>query len=173
MLCNVESTFPKIQSAHFDQIVESVCWLKISYNHKWIAPCTLRTNSTDSLERISLDKAIVSQGNKKMFLWWSKNDYAIFYCPPLRMGHWLHVFWVPQLKEYETQNKQSNSVDTTDWTDTPSPSMTNTPSPSMTESSYCNVSFPVTVCCLLIDHFSPPMSPEAATICEVEGGNIH
>ncbi len=47
-------------------------------------------------------------------------------------------FWVPQLKEYETQNKQSNSADTTDWTDTPSPSMT--------ESSYCNVSFPVTFC---------------------------
>ncbi|XP_073683218.1 SAM and SH3 domain-containing protein 1 isoform X1 [Garra rufa] len=35
-----------------------------------------------------------------------------------------------RLKEYEAQNKQSNSVDTTDWTDTPSPSMT--------ESSYCN-----------------------------------
>ncbi|XP_016400833.1 SAM and SH3 domain-containing protein 1 isoform X1 [Sinocyclocheilus rhinocerous] len=35
-----------------------------------------------------------------------------------------------RLKEYEMQNKQSNSVDTTDWTDTPSPSMT--------ESSYCN-----------------------------------
>ncbi|XP_026142389.1 SAM and SH3 domain-containing protein 1-like isoform X2 [Carassius auratus] len=34
-----------------------------------------------------------------------------------------------RLKEYEAQNKQSNSVDTTDWT--------NTPSPSMTES-YCN-----------------------------------
>ncbi|XP_059375856.1 SAM and SH3 domain-containing protein 1-like isoform X2 [Carassius carassius] len=34
-----------------------------------------------------------------------------------------------RLKEYEAQNKQSNSVDMTDWT--------NTPSPSMTES-YCN-----------------------------------
>ncbi|XP_056111987.1 SAM and SH3 domain-containing protein 1 isoform X1 [Rhinichthys klamathensis goyatoka] len=35
-----------------------------------------------------------------------------------------------RLKEYEMQNKQPNSVDTTNWTDTPSPSMT--------ESSYCN-----------------------------------
>uniref|UniRef100_A0A8C1LPK9 SAM and SH3 domain containing 1 n=1 Tax=Cyprinus carpio TaxID=7962 RepID=A0A8C1LPK9_CYPCA len=35
-----------------------------------------------------------------------------------------------RLKEYETQNKQSNSADTTNWTDTPSPCMT--------ESSYCN-----------------------------------
>ncbi|XP_067312208.1 SAM and SH3 domain-containing protein 1 isoform X2 [Pseudorasbora parva] len=35
-----------------------------------------------------------------------------------------------RLKEYETQNKQSNSVDTTNWTDAPTPSMT--------ESSYCN-----------------------------------
>lgn len=35
-----------------------------------------------------------------------------------------------RLKEYETQNKQSNSADMTDWTETPSPSMT--------ESSYCN-----------------------------------
>ncbi|XP_026085880.1 SAM and SH3 domain-containing protein 1 isoform X2 [Carassius auratus] len=35
-----------------------------------------------------------------------------------------------RLREYETQNKQSNSVDATDWTDTPSPSMT--------EASYCN-----------------------------------
>ncbi|KAF4101928.1 hypothetical protein G5714_016728 [Onychostoma macrolepis] len=35
-----------------------------------------------------------------------------------------------RLKEFETQNKQSNSADMTNWTDTPSPSMT--------ESSYCN-----------------------------------
>ncbi|XP_077094914.1 SAM and SH3 domain-containing protein 1 isoform X5 [Siphateles boraxobius] len=35
-----------------------------------------------------------------------------------------------RLKEYEMQNKQPNSVDTTNWTDTPSPSMT--------ESSCCN-----------------------------------
>lgn len=47
-------------------------------------------------------------------------------------------FTVPQLKEYETQNRQSNSVETSSWTDTPSPSMT--------ESSFCNVSFPVTFC---------------------------
>ncbi|XP_052009614.1 SAM and SH3 domain-containing protein 1-like isoform X2 [Xyrauchen texanus] len=35
-----------------------------------------------------------------------------------------------RLKEYETQNKLSNSTDTTDWT--------NIPSSSMTESSFCN-----------------------------------
>lgn len=44
-------------------------------------------------------------------------------------------FTIPQLKEYETQNRQSNSVEMTGWTDAP-----------MTESSFCNVSFPVTFC---------------------------
>ncbi|XP_067223625.1 SAM and SH3 domain-containing protein 1 isoform X3 [Chanodichthys erythropterus] len=35
-----------------------------------------------------------------------------------------------RLKEYETQNRQSNSMETSSWTDTPCPSMT--------ESSFCN-----------------------------------